>query len=347
MCALVSILIPAFNAERWIAETIESALQQTWPRTEIIVVDDGSSDRTLSIASRFASRNVKVFRQANEGAAAARNRAFDLSQGDLIQWLDADDLLAPDKISQQMKALERCDGKRTLLSCAWGDFIHRVSKAKFTPSLLWCDLSPADWLIRKMEHGAFMQTATWLVPRALTEKAGPWDTRLLGDDDGEYFCRVISASDMIKFVSDSRIYYRRTGYNRLSYAGRSQRKLHANYLSLRLHIEHLRAIEDSPRARAASVRFLQENLFYFYPEMPDIVCQARDVAQTLGGRLDVPRLPRKYQWIQKTFGWRVAKDAQLRLPQLKWAVIAEWDKAMFTFERQRASLGLTRFAAPS
>jgi glycosyltransferase involved in cell wall biosynthesis len=338
MTTLVSILIPAFNAEQWIAETIESARRQTWARKEIIVVDDGSSDQTFSIASRFACRDIRVVRQENQGAAAARNRAFELSQGEFIQWLDADDLLAKDKISHQMKALDSCDATRTLLSCPWGDFIHRVSKARFTPSLLWCDLSPADWLIRKMEHGAFMQTATWLVPRALTEKAGPWDTRLLGDDDGEYFCRVLSTSGAIKFVQDSRIYYRRTGYNRLSYAGRSHRKLHANYLSLRLHIEHLRAIEDSPRARTACVRFLQDNLFYFYPEMPDIVSQAQDLARTLGGRLEVPRLPSKYRWIQKTFGWSVAKDAQLRLPRLKWAVIAEWDKAMSTVETLNARM---------
>src|SRR5690349_19675037 len=107
MKPLVSILIPAFNSQKWLADTIRSAIGQTWERKEIIIVDDGSSDQTLAVAKRFGSKNVVVVRQDNQGAAAARNRALSLSQGDYIQWLDADDLLAPDKIVRQMEALER------------------------------------------------------------------------------------------------------------------------------------------------------------------------------------------------------------------------------------------------
>src|SRR5438876_7489334 len=99
---LVSILIPAYNAERWIAETIQSALAQTWSKKEIIIVDDGSRDQTLAVAQQFTSRNVLVVTQENQGAAAARNRALEPCQGEYIQWLDADDLLAPDKIARQM-----------------------------------------------------------------------------------------------------------------------------------------------------------------------------------------------------------------------------------------------------
>ena len=106
MKPLVSILIPAYNAERWIADAIRSALAQTWPNKEIIVVDDGSADQTLQVARGFASKSVLVTTQPNRGAAAARNHAFSLGQGDYIQWLDADDLLAPDKVSLQMEALE-------------------------------------------------------------------------------------------------------------------------------------------------------------------------------------------------------------------------------------------------
>jgi Glycosyltransferases involved in cell wall biogenesis len=100
MTALVSILIPAFNAERWIADTIKSALDQSWPSKEIIIVDDGSRDETVRIAQRFASKDVTVISQENQGASAARNKALQLCQGDYIQWLDADDLLAPDKVQK-------------------------------------------------------------------------------------------------------------------------------------------------------------------------------------------------------------------------------------------------------
>src|SRR5207245_5785704 len=134
MKPLVSILIPAYNAEPWIGDTIKSAVGQTWPRKEIIVVDDGSRDQTLAIARQFASKEISVVTQANQGAAAARNHAFSICQGDFIQWLDADDLLAPDKIARQMEAVDQCRSKRTLLSSAWGRFIYRPHQATFVPT---------------------------------------------------------------------------------------------------------------------------------------------------------------------------------------------------------------------
>ncbi len=123
---LVSILIPAYNAQEWIGETIRSALAQTWPRKEIIVVDDGSTDRTLDVARQFESADVKVVAHANQGAAAARNTAYSLSQGDFIQWLDADDLLSPDKIEGQMQVANQVASKRVLLSSGWVHFHYRT-----------------------------------------------------------------------------------------------------------------------------------------------------------------------------------------------------------------------------
>ena len=128
----MSILIPAYNAEAWIADSIESALNQTWSRKEIIVVDDGSTDKTLLIAQEFVSSEVRVITQRNEGAASARNKAFSVSRGDYIQWLDADDLLVPDKIAQQMCALGKDGSKRTLLSSTFGRFRCRPSRARFS-----------------------------------------------------------------------------------------------------------------------------------------------------------------------------------------------------------------------
>jgi glycosyltransferase involved in cell wall biosynthesis len=120
MPPLVSILIAAYNAERWIADSIKSALNQIWRSKEIITADDGSRDHTLSIARQFASRNVYVVTQENQGASRVRNKALELCQGDYIQWLDADFLLSPDKVARQMAAAEECQDRRRLLSSACG-----------------------------------------------------------------------------------------------------------------------------------------------------------------------------------------------------------------------------------
>jgi GT2 family glycosyltransferase len=332
MKPLVSILIPAFNAEEWIVDTIKSATGQTWPRKEIIIVDDGSTDQTLRIARQFASKELKVLTQQNQGAAAARNKAFSVCQGDYIQWLDADDLLAPDKIARQMTVFESYEENRLLLSCAWGRFIYRVSRAKFIPTRLWCDLSPIEWLIRKMGENLFLAQHTWLTSHVLCEAAGPWDTRLLTDDDGEYFCRVVLASDGIRFVPEAKVFYRITPASRVSYIGQSDKKKDAMLLSIRLHVKYAQSLGDSARVRAACMTFLQNWLINFYPERPDIVGELEKLAGRLGGRLEVPRLRWKYAWIKPLFGWSSAKHAQLVLPQLKASLMRSWDRAMCRLE---------------
>lgn len=335
MKPLVSILIPAFNAEECIAETLRSALAQTWSQKEIIVVDDGSTDQTPAILKKFEPQGIKVFAQANRGAAAARNQAFSLSRGDYIQWLDADDLLAPDKISRQIEALGERPSKRLLLSAAWAKFFHRHQRAQFVPTSLWSDLSPIEWLVRQMEDNVYMQTATWLVSRELTEAAGPWDTRLLCDDDGEYFSRVLLASEGTRFVPEAKVYYRMAGSGSLSYIGRSDRKRDAQWLSMRLHIDYVRSVDDSPRARAACVTHLQNWIVYFYPERADIFSNAQKLAHQLGGELEIPRLSWKYEWIRVLFGWALARRAQVLLPRLCWSAVRRWDRAMFRTESRR------------
>lgn len=251
MTPLVSILIPAFNVERWIGDTIRSALAQTWPRKEIIIVDDGSLDHTVDVARRFSSKEVKVVTKENQGAAATRNHALSLSHGDYIQWLDADDLLSPDKIAKQIEAAGKSGSNRTLFSSEWGYFAYRTDRASFNPTSLWHDLSPLEWLLRKLGENLHMQTATWLVSRELTQDAGPWDTRLLSDDDGEYFCRVLLASEGIRFVPEARVYYRVSPSGRLSRIGTSDRKKDAMLLAMKLHVKYILSLEESARVRKA------------------------------------------------------------------------------------------------
>lgn len=106
---LVSVIIPAFNAERHIAQTLESVLVQSYRRLEVIVVDDGSEDRTSDIARNYARKDsrLKLLCQSNRGVAAARNRAIAESNGEFIAPIDADDLWCPSKVQRQVETLSK------------------------------------------------------------------------------------------------------------------------------------------------------------------------------------------------------------------------------------------------
>ena len=335
MKPLVSILIPAYNSETWLAESIKSALAQTWDRKEIIIVDDGSTDATFSVASEFESSIVRVEQQENQGAAAARNTAYSLCQGDY-----ADDMLAPSKVARQMEFVLEGESPRTLLSGPWGKFYYRLEKASFRPSPLWRDLSPLEWLLSKMGENCHMQTATWLVSRELTEAAGPWDTRLLSDDDGEYFCRVILESERIKFEPEAQVFYRVTDCGRLSYVGDSDAKMEALFLSMQLQIQNIRSIEDSSQVRDACLRYLQKYMSDFCPERPDIVGEMQTLAAELGGGLTPPRVSWKYAAIEKLGGWGAAKKTKMRMQRIKHSTIQRYDREISRLQGHGRSSGL-------
>jgi len=302
---LVSILIPAYNAERWIGETLESALAQTWPDKEIIVVDDGSTDGTLAQARHFEDRGVRVIAQANQGAAAARNTALRAARGAWLQFLDADDLLHPSKIERQLQGMPDGRRSRVLLTCRWGRFFTRTQQARFTPDALWQDLAPADWILTKFNHNRFMFPASWLVSRRLVDEAGHWNESLSFDDDGEYMCRLVAASERVRFVADAECYYRVGTSGSLS-TQRSRRALRSALTAVQLSIQHLRSIEDSERTRRAGVKLLGDNLYYFHPEQPDLVDECHRSARAMGGELVTPRDRLRFRIVKTLVGRRRA-----------------------------------------
>jgi len=101
----VSVIIPVFNCEAYLAEAIDSVLSQTWPPGEIIVVDDGSTDGSRDVARGYSDQ-IRYVYQENQGIGAARNRGVDLAGGDLLAFLDADDMWLPNKLVVQMAAFE-------------------------------------------------------------------------------------------------------------------------------------------------------------------------------------------------------------------------------------------------
>ena len=204
----VSIIIPAHNAAPNIRDTLDSVLRQSWADREVIVVDDGSSDGTAQMAEAYAPRGVRVIRQANRGAASARNRGYAESTGAYIQYLDADDLLSPEKIAIQVAAL---DGKPGYVaSCRWGRFRHAPEETRWEDGPQFRDLSPPEYFRTYLASagGAFMPCHAWLTPRELVAAAGPWNPFLTTNDDGDFFARVMLRARGVVFCGSAAVFYR-------------------------------------------------------------------------------------------------------------------------------------------
>jgi glycosyltransferase involved in cell wall biosynthesis len=304
MDPLVSILIPAYNAERWLAETIKSAQAQTWSRKEIIIVDDGSTDDTVAVAHQFQCSDIKVIRQKNQWQGAARNRAFRESQGDFIQYLDADDLLAPDKIEIQMKTFMEI-GPEYIASCEWGKFRSSPAAAVFEPEPVWASMNPVDWLICSWDDGGEMHGAAWLIPRRLIDQAGPWNERLRLGDDTEFYPRLLLVSKGVRFCVGAKTYYRTDNAASVS-SRRSRQVLESVLASLDLATSYLLAAEDSPRARQACATCYQRYVYLFYPDAPDLIERAEGCVRALGGTPAKISGTPLFQLLSPVLGWKRA-----------------------------------------
>jgi glycosyltransferase involved in cell wall biosynthesis len=318
---LVSIIIPLYNSEKYIVESVTSALAQTWPNKEIIVVDDGSTDSSLSIAKNFESENVKVLSQENKGASAARNKGLSLAKGDYVQFLDADDLLSENKIEVQINQLK--DHPNHLGLCGTVYFNDGDDPLQQPLNHYWVSQGsndPVDFLIKLyggaligQEYGGMIQPNTWLTPRSLIAKSGLWNEMRNPDDDGEFFCRVILASSGIIYSKDAVNYYRKfIRSNNLS-AQKSRESQLSILLSTDLKAGHLLSRTDSPQAKLALTRLYYDNAFAFYPKYPDLANEAETKAKALSPGFDFD--PFEYKrgvpaLLSKLIGWKGVRYLQ-------------------------------------
>lgn len=184
---LVSVVIPAYNAARWLDATLRSAVAQTYRPIEVLVVDDGSTDATAEIASAFGPP-VRCIRQTNAGAAAARNRGINDSAGAYVALLDADDLWAPEKLEVQVAVLER-DKTIGALQCGatYVDEQMRVLEV----------LRPVSerttfWDVLRFRNVVALMS-TLVIRRSCIEAAGAQDERFEGKDEWEWGMRLARA----------------------------------------------------------------------------------------------------------------------------------------------------------
>ena len=308
MAPLISVIIPCRNAAAWLGEAIESCLNQTWRNIEIIVVDNGSVDGSLQLARRYASHRVFVFECAREGASAARNVGLKQARGEFIQFLDADDVLDRDKIRVQVERLARAPNA-SIASGAWTHFQNDPGKAVFVPEPVWQNFEPQEFLISSWLGGGMMPSFAWLTPRALIERAGPWNERLSLNDDGEFFSRVVLAASSIVFCDDARGYYRTTAQPSIS-KRHDPDAFSSSFMAVDLSCRLLMRHCTSPAAAKACATHYQRFAYDAYPHAPELVAEAERRSTELGGSDLRPGGGHAFQTLNYIFGWKFGKRCQ-------------------------------------
>ena len=219
--------------------------------------------------------------------------------------MDADDLLAPDKIARQMRLAADADPAAVICG-RWGRFSATPTDADFAPEILCSDFAPVDWVVAKFERHAMMHPAAWLTPRALIESAGPWNEELSLDDDGEYFSRVVLSSRCVRHCPEAVSYYRSGLPGSLSRAN-SEAAWASAFRALALSGERLLEIEDSPRTRHACATAWQRFIYEAYPRARRLRRAAAHRLSECGGSRLPPPGGSKFQLARRLLGWRLAK----------------------------------------
>jgi glycosyltransferase involved in cell wall biosynthesis len=202
MRALVSILIPCHNGERWVAQAIESALAQSYPEKEVIVVDDGSFDRSLEIIRSFGDR-IRLESGPNRGANSARNRLLELARGDWVQYLDADDYLLSVKVERQIEFLTA----------------HPSADVIFGPVLMeyWSETASRREVLPIPEpHDPWILLARWYLPqtgaslwrRQAIVDIGGWKVDQPCCQEHELYLRLLKAEKRFAYCGGADAVYR-------------------------------------------------------------------------------------------------------------------------------------------
>lgn len=309
----VSIIIPVFNTERFLKQAVESALAQDWINKEIIIVDDGSTDNSLNIAKSYESRIVKVISIQNSGQCIATNVGLSFSQGDYIQYLDADDLLDQYKISNQINILK--DLRNIVAIGAWARFYNDISDAVFLKEELWASMSPVEWLCCQWRGGGMMANSAYLIPRNLCEKAGNYNERLNFNNDFEYFSRVVLCSDGVEYCADSKSYYRSNISTSLS-KQKSVAATESEYFAKKLAIDNILKISDDSKVRecCASAMFSFIYDLNFKHKMFKKLAY-KDIKDL--GVSNFPIQQDKLQFASKVIGWKGAIEIKKFIDMLK------------------------------
>ena len=301
---LVSIIIPAYNAERFLGDALQSVLSQTWKRTEVIVIDDGSTDRTLQVAESFKSARVNVLTGHHCGQPSAANRGFLLSRGDLIKFFDADDVLSPNFVELQATRLQ---GQSDVVATAtYRRFYESPAEAGLPCEIIRADLHGLDWLVQAFGSDSMLGLPLWLIPRSVLNRSGLWDERLSLEADYEFITRVLLHVKEVRFTPGATYYYRCGVPESLSQQATLE-MVESAALSVTLITQHLLGADDSPSMRRLCANLFQGFIYTHYPEQPELAARIALRVRDLGGSDLAPAGPPGFQVLRRLIGWRFAR----------------------------------------
>jgi len=318
---LISVLIPVHNAEKWIADTLRSILNQSWKNLEIIVVDDGSTDNSLNIVKQNRDSRIKVFHQENKGGSAARNLAFAKSCGEFIQYLDADDLLDKYKIERQMPTAKT--DQLHLISGSYYIFSKNVKKSYYKNEIAYRNYkTPFEWAIENFAQKTMFSPNCWLIPRKLILKAGPWNTQLTYNDDAEFFIRLALNASQIIYVKNAISYYRKENANSVS-SRKDKKALQSRLLCLNLNSEHLLNKRNTKEIKQVIAEEYAKFIFSIYPLYKELRKTAWREIKTLNvipenNFFSKRRLTGK---VSRLIGWKTVKLIQYSHYRIKSLIV--------------------------
>ncbi len=214
MTALVSVVIPTYNVERYIEQTLQSVLAQSHRALEVLVVDDGSSDRTRDLVAAVAAADprVRLVTQANQGVCVARNRGLADSRGEFLCFLDHDDWWAPWKLAEQLAAFDRVPDAGVVFS----DFLNWfpgdsgfAEPASVLPTLEGVpahDPEFSGWIYHQFLVDCWALTSTAMIRRSALDAAGAFDPALPYSEDWDLWLRLSVQVPFVKLAAVSTLY---------------------------------------------------------------------------------------------------------------------------------------------
>jgi glycosyltransferase involved in cell wall biosynthesis len=200
--SLVSVIIPVFNGEKTIKETIESVLNQTLDDLELIVIDDGSQDSTLNVISTIQDPRLKVFSYPNAGVSVSRNRGLEQAQGEYVSFIDADDLWTRDKLESQVKALQT--NPKAAVAYSWTDWIDESGQLVGRGSRL----TEEGKVFEKLLLNDFVGSGSnALIRKKVLEEVGKFDQSVAPSEDWDMWLRLANYYEFVA-VSSPQVLYR-------------------------------------------------------------------------------------------------------------------------------------------